>query len=124
MACSLLARSYRRAATRAPKPRTPAEAILRWPAEESDEVDSAASPVLEAEDSESLVPLASLEEDESSLLSELPVDDESELESVAVPVAVAPETMVAPEGSSTTTVVELPTETSKEVREREMLMAM
>lgn len=87
-------------------------------------MDSAASPVLEAEDSESLVPLASLEEDEESLLSELPVDDESELESVAVPVAVAPETMVAPEGSSTTTVVELPTETSKEVREREMLMAM
>lgn len=88
-------------------------------------MDSAASLELEAEDSELLVPLASLEEEESSSLlsDELPVEDEPS-DSVAVPVAVPPETMVAPVGSSITTVVELPTETSKEVREREMLMAM
>jgi hypothetical protein len=71
---------------------------------------------------EAAVPLALVPEDkprvELELLSE-PVAEETAAVPVSVPV---PVTMVALSGALTTTVVELPTDTSKEVSEREMLI--
>jgi hypothetical protein len=62
--------------------------------------------------------------DEEARRVELPLELESSdepVETAAVSVPV-PVTIVALSGALTTTVVELPTETSKEVREREMLI--
>ena len=103
--------SYKNAATRAPKPRTPAKARVTRPAEESAvPVDSAAPLLLAPEEEEPRVEL----ELESESVAE---------ETAAVPVSVpVPVTMVALSGALTTTVVELPTDTSKEVSEREMLI--
>jgi hypothetical protein len=103
--------SYKKAAKRAPKPRTPAEARVTRPADE------AALPVDEA-----AVPLALVPEDEPRVELELLSEPVAE-ETAAVPVSVpVPVTMVALSGALTTTVVELPTDTSKEVSEREMLI--
>jgi len=115
----VVACSYKKAATRAPKPRTPAEAKVTRPAEESAvPVDSAAPLLLAPEEEEPRVELEPELDSESS-------DDEESVaeETAAVPVSVpVPVTMVALSGASTTTVVELPTDTSKEVRVREMLI--
>ena len=111
--------SYKKAAKRAPKPRTPAEARVTRPAEESAvPVDSAAPLLLAPEEDEPRVEL------EPELVSESSDDEESVAEeTAAVPVSVpVPVTMVALSGASTTTVVELPTDTSKEVSVREMLI--
>jgi hypothetical protein len=80
------------------------------PAEESAEpVLEAAPPVLEPED-------------EEARRVELPLEPSDE-PVVTAPVSVPlPVTIVALSGALTTTVVELPTDTSKEVREREMLI--
>ena len=113
--------SYKKAAKRAPKPRTPAEARVTRPAEESAvPVDSAAPLLLAPEEEEPRVEL----EPELELDSESSDDEESVAEeTAAVPVSVpVPVMMVALSGASTTTVVELPTETSKDVRVREMLI--
>lgn len=115
---AVVACSYKKAATRAPKPRTPAEAKVTRPAEESAVPVDSAAPLLLAPEEEPRVEL------EPELDSESSDDEESvEEETAAVPVSVpVPVTMVALSGASTTTVVELPTETSKEVRVREMLI--
>ena len=117
------ARSYKKAAIRAPKPRTPAEARVTRPAEESAEpVDSAAPEPEALLDSE--FEFEEPDEEESSsllLLEEEPLEEAVAAAPVSVPV---PVTMVAPEAAPMTTVVELPTETSKEVRLREMFCMM
>jgi hypothetical protein len=60
---------------------------------------------------------------EPELDSESSDDEPVAEETAAVPVSVpVPVTMVALSGAPTTTVVELPTDTSKEVRVREMLI--
>ena len=88
------------------------------PAEESAvPVDSAAPLLLAPEDEEPRVELDPELDSESS--DEEPVAEETAAVPVSVPV---PVTMVALSGASTTTVVELPTETSKEVSVREMLI--
>jgi cytoskeletal protein RodZ len=114
----VVAYSYKKAATRAPKPRTPAEAKVTRPAEESAvPVDSAAPLLLAPEEEEPRVELEPELDSESS--DEEPVAEETAAVPVSVPV---PVTMVALSGASTTTVVELPTDTSKEVSVREMLI--
>lgn len=117
------ARSYKKAAIRAPKPRTPAEARVTRPAEESAEpVDSAAPEPEALLDSEFEFEVPDEEESSSLLLlEEEPLEEAVAAAPVSVPV---PVTMVAPEAAPMTTVVELPTETSKEVRLREMFCMM
>jgi hypothetical protein len=114
------ARSYKKAAIRAPKPRTPAEARVTRPAEESAVPVDSATPEPEALDSSLEVEEPDADEESSSLLEE---DEPLEAEPVA-PLVDEPVTMDAPEAAPMTTVVELPTETSKEVRLRETFCTM
>jgi hypothetical protein len=120
----VVALSYKKAATRAPKPSTPAEARVTRPAEESAEpVDSAAlEPEVEEPDSSLEDEEPDAEESSSSFEEEEPLEEDAV---AAAPVSVpVPVTIVASEAAPMTTVVELPTETSKEVRLREMFWTM
>lgn len=92
------------------------------PAEESaSPVDSAAPELAVLEPDSSLEEPVEEESSELPVLeaSSLPVAEDEAAEPVSLPV---PVTIVALSGASRTTVVELPTDTSKEVKVREMLM--